>query len=852
MVYEVTEITEEVIEEMEQYRSIDKTKGLIENCASSPIIFAEKMLGLKLYAWQVRFMKDLLVPVNSDNRNEEEKEFVAITSRQIGKEQPITEPVLTPKGWTMMGALKVGDKVIGGNGEATTVTDIFPQGVKDVYRITFNDGSSTRCGLEHLWKAKHSGCKHWKTVSLKQMIENNGNNPSSDNAYRIPLVKPVVFKENKHIISPYLMGALLGDGCITTHGGLGITSDDEEIISKALKGLEYTVSNKQGTTAKSYRFTGESKQILSKELMRLKLLGTNSSTKFIPLSYQFDSVENRKELLRGLMDTDGTIYGKCVMEYYTVSDALSKDVRHLVESLGGTFKHTIKKTHYKKDGKRIPCKDCHRIKVKFYDLNPFNLKRKADLYYTIKYKPHRIVKSIELIGKEESQCIMVDNEDHTYITNNFIVTHNSTLLAIFSIWCCIFNKVQATTYNNTTVGISSASDIQAKKLLLEMKKYIRLGDVFIRTEYTEDGKAIFGDKLLSNLLDEHEANNTTTISFKPWSPEHGEFFLKGCKSGSTIKSYAATAAVLGETFSVVVIDEAGMTERISDMFFKEYMYPTGNSTDAIRIYTSTPWVPQGFFYRMVDPDNLYGSSPALVHAYTIDAIEIENTPYYSTVQKKVKQFEADGDYNEVQRAYYCRFVKGEQSYFDPDNILRMFYTDMYQETSFEGPCDMGVDFGGQVKSKTVITISTLNEDNEIVRLYVKSYEVGEDTNLIQDIESLMTTFNVQRVVVDDCPAGIYLIRIMEDEKGWNVVRFNFRAEKVKKYGGFRSMLKKNKIKSFEDDKLKTEMLAMEYSNGSRQSVLQHAPGYSDDRIDSFVMSCTNYIQEEGGLKFFDY
>lgn len=457
----------------------------------------------------------------------------------------------------------------------------------------------------------------------------------------------------------------------------------------------------------------------------------------------------------------------------------------------------------------------------------------------------------DLLGVVNSEHRDLEQKEFVAITSRQI--GKSTLLAIFSIWSCIFNKVPATAYNNTTVGISSASDVQAKKLLLEMKKQIRMGDVYIRETYKDDtGKSIFGGELLSSLLDDHEANNTTTISFKTWSAEHGDFLLKGSKSGSTIKSYAATAAVLGETFSIVVIDEAGMTERISDMFFKEYMYPTGNSTHAIRIYTSTPWVPSGFFYRMVDPDNLYNSSPATVHAFTIDAIKLENESYYNTVQQKIKQFEADGDYNEVQRAYYCRFVKGEQSYFDPQNVMDCFDQTMYKYDSYPKLCDMGVDFGGQVKSKTVVTISTLNDDGDIVRLYDKVYEVGGDNSLIEDIAELKKVFNIQRVVVDDCPAGIYMIRLMEDEKGWNVSRFNFRSEKVKKYGGFRSMLKKHKIKSYEDDELKKEMLAMEYSNGSKQSVLQHAPGYSDDRIDSFVMSCTHFIQEEGGFKVFDY
>jgi len=449
------------------------------------------------------------------------------------------------------------------------------------------------------------------------------------------------------------------------------------------------------------------------------------------------------------------------------------------------------------------------------------------------------------------------NRDKKIPQNEFVAITSrqigkSTELAIFSIWCCIFNKVRATTYNNTTVGISSASDVQAKKLLLEMKKYIRLGDVFIRETYQDDdNKPLFGGELLSKLLDEHEANNTTTITFKAYDKAvHGDIFLLDSKSGSTIKSYAATAAVLGETFSVVIIDEAGMTERISDLFFKEYMYPTGNSTNAIRIYTSTPWVPQGFFYRMVDPDNIYGSSPADVFAFTIDAIRIENPEYYEIVQRKIKQFEKDGDHNEVQRAYYCRFVKGESSYFNPDDVLDIFQPHLVPEVQCKDKCDMGVDFGGQVTSKTVITITTLDGDGLVKRLYHRSYEVGKDKDLIDDIALLLKDFNIQRIVVDDCPAGQYMIRIMEDEKGWNIERMNFRADKVKKYGGFRSMLKKHKIQSYEDDNLKTEMLAMEFSNSSKQSVIQHAPGYNDDLIDSFVMSCYFFIVDEGRFKMF--
>ena len=429
----------------------------------------------------------------------------------------------------------------------------------------------------------------------------------------------------------------------------------------------------------------------------------------------------------------------------------------------------------------------------------------------------------------------------------------STAIAILSIWASIFNKYSGTLSNNTSVLISSASDVQAKKLLYEMKKLTKLGDRFMQDTYKDDnGEPLFGKELFSELLDENEPNNTTTITFKPHNEElHGPLLLAGSKSGSTIKSYPPTSSVLGETASVVIIDEAGKSEKISDQFFYDYLYPTGNSTDAVRIYTSTPWVSSGFFYRMVDPDGNYGNSPADVVLFTVDAIKIENPKYHKTVMKTVDQLNADGKNEEVQRAYFCRFVKGESSYFDPEKVMDVFTQDYQPCESYRGPCDMGVDFGGQTISKSVITITECDEEGTVRRLYHKKYDVGKDSGLLDDMAALQKDFNIQRIIVDDCPQGDYLTRDMI-ERGWNVTPMNFRSEKVKKYGAFRATLNRKKIVSYQDDDLKTEMLALEFGNSSRNSIIQHAPGYTDDLIDSFLMSTYFFVQEEGGVEFYDW
>jgi hypothetical protein len=430
----------------------------------------------------------------------------------------------------------------------------------------------------------------------------------------------------------------------------------------------------------------------------------------------------------------------------------------------------------------------------------------------------------------------------------------STAIAIFALWVCVFNKYTGSkknVKNNTVIGVVSASDVQAKKLLHDIELFIRQGDRFMRDSYlNERGASIFGEKYFSVLIDNQQANNTTTITFKGGEKSQG-LLLKDSKSGSVIKSYPPTSVVLGETFSIVIVDEAGKSDRIDDVFFDDYIYPTGNALNAIRIYTSTPWVPSGFFYRMADPNDEFTEHNASRVMYTIDAIKIENPEYYASVKKAIDIMVKDGKTDEVKRAYYCRFVKGEISYFNPDKV-RPIFTDSYQMLeSYGSECDMGIDYGGQVTSRTVITISAMDSDNHIRRIYHRAYEVGKDLTLINDVADLLTRFNVQRIVPDDCPAGDFLNRIML-EKGWNVQPMNFRTDKVKKYGAFRSSVNKGLVESYKDSPLEVEMMSLEQNEGNRQSYIMHAVGYTDDLIDSFVMSCYFFVEDEEDLfKFHD-
>lgn len=360
-----------------------------------------------------------------------------------GKAQPLTAKVLTPNGWKLMGDIIVGDEVISSNGKPTKVLGVFPQdGDRDVYRVEFNDGSVTECDIDHLWsvnslnmrnsstrvKGKHVKRPNYsyKTLSLKEIID-DGLYKKGQLNYRIPVVKPVEFKPKEVKIDPYILGCLLGDGHFER---TSVTTSDQEIIDYFKEKVECNVYDR--TRNDKYKKLYEISLINFKDILRYYYnLNLKSNNKYIHNDYLYNSIENRVELLRGLLDTDGHIDSRGLIEYSTKSKQLAEDVKELVKSLGGYALIKTKNTSYVKNNIKIDCGISYRVHLSLLDenLNPFKLTRKA-----IKFKPRKkyakskFIKNVEYKGKEKTQCIYVEDESHEYVTDDYIVTHNTTAL----------------------------------------------------------------------------------------------------------------------------------------------------------------------------------------------------------------------------------------------------------------------------------------------------------------------------------------------------------------------------------------------------------------------------------------
>lgn len=357
-----------------------------------------------------------------------------------GKAQPLSEPVLTPKGFVPMGEITPGMEVIGKNGKPTRVLKVFPQGERQIYRVSFRDGTSVRCDADHLWEVQN---KRQRTITGKkqvlttrEIIAQGVLKPDGRANFSIPLVEPVEFPKKKFPLDPYLYGVLLGDGGVTTHTA-NLTSDKEIVDSLNLpEGVTTRLIKDEGWWGE-YRLRG-----LMTILKRENVERARSEHKRIDQRVLMSSAEDRLAVLQGLLDTDGETSksrGKnsSNVTFGSTSKGLIEDVSFIVRSLGGVAsEYGVKETTFTHKGELRRGQDFYRVNIALpQGMAPFRLSRKLERWVPrSKYPATKFIVSIEEDGVEEAQCILVESEDHLYVTRDFAVTHNTvqTIAAIIS------------------------------------------------------------------------------------------------------------------------------------------------------------------------------------------------------------------------------------------------------------------------------------------------------------------------------------------------------------------------------------------------------------------------------------
>lgn len=347
-----------------------------------------------------------------------------------GKALPVDAPILTPKGWVPIGRLAVGDPIVGRDGKSHSVIGVFPQGELDLFRVTFSDRTSIECCDRHLWstatqddfsQVKGTRKSPWKIRSLAKMQER-----FKRNHYAIPIVKPVEFEPMSELpIPPYLLGLLLGDGSFL---GIQMKFTNPELD---LQARIAELADKVGDAATQHTeldagFRGGH---IRESLKVLGLYGCRSWEKHIPDIYLFASIEDRLELLRGLIDSDGYVTKEGgLVEYTSTSRQLADGVEFLARSLGAYVVVDLPRcTTYSYLGVKKIGRESIRMRISFEDSNivPVSSDKHRKRWKSRKKQNRKTIESITFSRKSEAVCIAVDAPDSLYVTQDFIVTHNS-------------------------------------------------------------------------------------------------------------------------------------------------------------------------------------------------------------------------------------------------------------------------------------------------------------------------------------------------------------------------------------------------------------------------------------------
>lgn len=367
--------------------------------------------------------------------------FTAINSQRrtlnlptsAGKAQPLDCKILTPTGWSTMGQMEVGSVITTPDGTPANVIAIHPQGMKDIYEITFKDGRKTRCCEDHLWRIfSHDFSEtdgKWRTMSLKQIMSLPGKRS------RYIQTPAIEMPSAYHHIDPYVIGVLIGDGSLS-QCQKSFVSIDREIIDQVSAKLPTGVVVRESATASraihcSIRSGTDGIkpiQMFKRELERLDL-NCKSYAKRIPDDYKAGTIDQRKDLLRGLLDTDGTVGKNGDLSFSSVSKALAEDVVDVVRSIGGVASITSRNTP-------SDFGICYTVSINHADRKSLLScdRKRSRLPETGRFNGRVQMTKITKVESQEAQCITIDSVDHLYVTDDYVVTHNSLIQCILSRW----------------------------------------------------------------------------------------------------------------------------------------------------------------------------------------------------------------------------------------------------------------------------------------------------------------------------------------------------------------------------------------------------------------------------------
>jgi hypothetical protein len=695
------ELEDETAEERELRLSTEvvldeNSKLFIENLIDRLMLVSEQMSGHPFYEYQKPFARRFFESLILDDG----ATITALFSRQSGKSLDINTPMLTPDGWKTMKDVKVGDYVFAPDGNPVRViacSEIFTD--HDCYEITFADRQKIIADANHRWTLQDRKTKDIVTVNTSELYENEFYVNGSVNAYRyrLPLTAPIQMKYKDLPIDPYILGIWLGDG---SSSKAEITTADSEILERFVEaGYELSYSDNRNTgKATTYGFRNG----LYAGLKNLNLLKHTAQgltgVKHVPEQYLLASFDQRLELLRGLMDSDGYCdRTRGCVEFCSKSRILAENVLFLARSFG--WKVTMSEgraTIYGKD-----CGPKYRVTWQPYkELSPFSLARKTSSLKdrpTEEWRYNRTatvpIVSVELVSSIPVKCIAVDHPDHLYLAGRGLLpTHNTevvantvaTAMVMLPRLAKVFPDLLGKYSEGVYVGAFAPVDEQADNLFGRI-------EARLRSETTE------------RILADPEINEQIVGRGRT-------LVLKSCGSLVRKTTCHPRASIEGRTYHVILVDEC----QFADTFvINKSVSPMGASKNATTVFTGTPSYNKNIFYTSIQANKRNATKTGgRVNHFEIDwrSAAKENPLYKKYIAKEMRNLGEDS--NEFKLSYRVKWLLEKGMFTTSERLDELGDKSMQSVVHAHNstPVVAGIDCGRK-QDRTVVTVVYVDWNN---------------------------------------------------------------------------------------------------------------------------------------------
>nr|DAF05506.1 MAG TPA: Large Terminase [Caudoviricetes sp.] len=363
-------------------------------------------------------------------------------SKGSGKAVSLLTPILTPDGWRKFGDIRPGDYVFHPSGKPTMVTKAHPIDQWDTWEVELSDGTVETFTGEHLFTVEEFVGKSKRvrrtldvrTMAREGLVFDRPLTKGSTKAtkagvgkFALPEAEPLEFPERDLPVDPWVLGYWLGDGT-TGHGEATADVDDIPHVRERLRAAGYDIGGiwekKEGGRGRKFSILG-----LIGDLRNAGVL----NEKHIPDAYLYSSVEQRRALIQGLMDSDGYVDKKGSAEYCQVRKQIADGMAFLLRSMG--VKVNVRESEAKLYGRVTGPR--YRLTFKPYKhQNLVTLPRRAERVQEQRRKPiPRVIKDVRRVAPVDARCISVAAEDGLYLVGEtMVVTHNSPFAAAL----CLF------------------------------------------------------------------------------------------------------------------------------------------------------------------------------------------------------------------------------------------------------------------------------------------------------------------------------------------------------------------------------------------------------------------------------